>query len=41
MSGKSWDEFIRQRIFVPLTMTASNTSIRDLTNADNVSSPQR
>ncbi|HET9786964.1 MAG TPA: serine hydrolase [Pyrinomonadaceae bacterium] len=39
VSGKSWDEFIRQRIFVPLSMTASNTSIRDLKNADNVSSP--
>ena len=39
VSGKSWDEFIRQRIFTPLSMTASNTSIRDLKNADNVSSP--
>ena len=39
VSGKSWDEFIRQRIFVPLSMTASNTSIRDLKNADNVASP--
>ncbi|HEX4901133.1 MAG TPA: serine hydrolase, partial [Pyrinomonadaceae bacterium] len=39
VSGKSWDEFIRQRIFVPLSMTASNTSIRDFKNADNVSSP--
>ena len=38
VSGKSWDEFIRQRIFVPLSMTASNTSIRDLKNSDNVSS---
>ena len=39
VSGKSWDDFIRQRIFVPLSMTASNTSIRDLKNSDNVSSP--
>ena len=39
VSGKSWDEFIRQRIFVPLSMTASNTSIKDLKNGDNVSSP--
>ncbi len=39
VSGKSWDEFIRHRIFVPLNMTASNTSIRDLKNSDNVSSP--
>jgi CubicO group peptidase (beta-lactamase class C family) len=39
VSGKSWDEFIRQRIFIPLSMTASNTSIRDLKKSDNVSSP--
>ena len=39
VSGKSWDEFIRQRIFVPLSMTASNTSIKDFKNCDNVSSP--
>ncbi|MBA3255044.1 MAG: serine hydrolase [Pyrinomonadaceae bacterium] len=39
VSGKSWDEFIRQRIFAPLSMTASSTSIKDLKNADNVSSP--
>ncbi|MGI8731980.1 MAG: serine hydrolase [Pyrinomonadaceae bacterium] len=39
VSGKSWDEFIRQRIFIPLTMTASNTSIKDLKNSDNVASP--
>ncbi len=39
VSGKSWDEFIRQRIFGPLSMTASNTSVRDFKNGDNVSSP--
>jgi CubicO group peptidase (beta-lactamase class C family) len=39
VSGKTWDEFIRQRIFTPLSMTASSTSIRDLKNADNVASP--
>ncbi|MCA1573520.1 MAG: serine hydrolase, partial [Acidobacteria bacterium] len=39
VSGKSWDEFIRQRIFTPLGMTASNTSVKDLKGADNVSSP--
>jgi len=39
VSGKSWDEFIRQRIFTPLGMTASNTSVKDLKNADNVASP--
>ncbi|MDQ3665456.1 MAG: serine hydrolase [Acidobacteriota bacterium] len=39
VSGKSWDEFIRQRIFTPLGMTASNTSVRDFKNPDNVASP--
>jgi len=39
VSGKSWDEFIRQRLFIPLSMTASNTSINDLKTSDNVSSP--
>ncbi|MGH9901953.1 MAG: serine hydrolase, partial [Pyrinomonadaceae bacterium] len=39
VSGKNWDEFVRQRIFTPLGMTASNTSVRDLTNSDNVASP--
>jgi CubicO group peptidase (beta-lactamase class C family) len=39
VSGKSWDDFIRQRMFTPLSMTASSTSIRDLKNSDNVSSP--
>ncbi|MGH9941412.1 MAG: serine hydrolase [Pyrinomonadaceae bacterium] len=39
VSGKSWDDFIRQRLFTPLGMTASGTSIRDLANSDNVASP--
>ncbi|MGI9067903.1 MAG: serine hydrolase [Pyrinomonadaceae bacterium] len=39
VSGKSWDDFIRQRMFTPLSMTASSTSIKDLKDADNVSSP--
>jgi CubicO group peptidase (beta-lactamase class C family) len=39
VSGKSWDEFIRQRILTPLGMTASGTSIRDFKEADNVASP--
>jgi len=39
VSGQSWDDFIRQRLFAPLSMSASSTSIRDLKNSDNVSSP--
>jgi CubicO group peptidase (beta-lactamase class C family) len=30
VSGKSWDDFIKERIFAPLGMTASNTSVKDL-----------
>ena len=39
VSGKSWDEFVRQRIFTPLGMTASGTSIRDLKEGGNVATP--
>jgi len=39
VSGKSWDDFIRQRMFTPLSMSASSTSVRDLKSSDNVSSP--
>lgn len=38
-NGKTWDEFIEQRIFAPLGMTSSNTSIRGFTNGGNVASP--
>jgi CubicO group peptidase (beta-lactamase class C family) len=31
-AGSSWDELVRQRIFVPLGMTASVTTTRGLTN---------
>jgi CubicO group peptidase (beta-lactamase class C family) len=33
------DEFIRERIFTPLAMSASNTSIIGFKNSDNVASP--
>jgi CubicO group peptidase (beta-lactamase class C family) len=39
VSGKSWDEFIQQRIFTPLAMNASSTSIKALKTADNVATP--
>ena len=39
VSGRSWDEFIRQRLFVPLGMNASNTSIRSFKTPDNIASP--
>jgi CubicO group peptidase (beta-lactamase class C family) len=39
VSGKSWDEFVKQRIFTPLGMTSSNTTIRDLAGNNAVASP--
>ena len=39
VSGKTWDEFIRERFFVPLGMTASSTSINELKTANNVATP--
>ena len=38
-SGKNWDEFVRQRIFTPLGMSSSSTSISALKNEANVASP--
>jgi len=39
VAGKSWDEFVSQRIFKPLGMTSSNTSIKAFGKADNVATP--
>jgi CubicO group peptidase (beta-lactamase class C family) len=39
VSGKSWDDFIRQQIFARLGMTASSTSITALAKSDNVATP--
>jgi CubicO group peptidase (beta-lactamase class C family) len=33
-TGRSWDDLIRERIFGPLGMTRSNTSVRDLPASD-------
>src|SRR5205814_9613967 len=33
-TGRSWDDLIRERIFAPLEMTRSNTSVRDLPSSD-------
>jgi len=38
-SGMSWDDFIQRRIFQPLGMTASNTSVRALAGQANVAQP--
>jgi CubicO group peptidase (beta-lactamase class C family) len=39
MNGKTWDEFIEQRIFTPLGMTSSGTTIRDFKSGDNLATP--
>ncbi len=39
VSGMSWDDLIKTRIFTPLGMTRSNTSTLDLAGDNNVASP--
>ncbi|HKE60413.1 MAG TPA: serine hydrolase [Pyrinomonadaceae bacterium] len=39
VTGKSWDDFVRERIFTPLGMKSTSTSIRALANSDDVASP--
>jgi CubicO group peptidase (beta-lactamase class C family) len=38
-TGGTWDEFLRTRIFAPLGMTSTSTSIRDLASASDVAWP--
>lgn len=38
-SGMSWDDFVHERIFKPLQMNASNTSITALEETGNVATP--
>jgi CubicO group peptidase (beta-lactamase class C family) len=39
VTGKSWDENIKERIFGPLGMTRSSTSIRDFRAGDGIATP--
>jgi CubicO group peptidase (beta-lactamase class C family) len=39
VTGKSWDDFVKERIFTPLGMTSSNTSITSLKNFNDVAAP--
>jgi CubicO group peptidase (beta-lactamase class C family) len=39
VTGKSWDDFIKDRFFKPLGMAASGTSVNDLKSSNNVSTP--
>jgi CubicO group peptidase (beta-lactamase class C family) len=38
-SGKSWDDFVAARLFKPLGMKASNTSVTALSQSNDVASP--
>lgn len=39
ITGKSWDDFVKERLFAPLGMSSSNTSVRDLARSDNSATP--
>jgi len=39
VTGESWDAFVKERIFEPLGMTRSSTSVKDLQGMDNVATP--
>jgi CubicO group peptidase (beta-lactamase class C family) len=39
VTGKSWDEFVRERFFLPLGMTTTQTSVRSFKPSDNVATP--
>lgn len=41
VTGKSWDDFVRERIFVPLGMNETNTSISRLTGMADVAAPHQ
>jgi CubicO group peptidase (beta-lactamase class C family) len=39
VTSKSWDDFIKERIFSPLGMTTSNTSVTAFSSSSNVATP--
>jgi CubicO group peptidase (beta-lactamase class C family) len=39
VAGKSWDEFIQERLFTPLGMTSTTTSTKQLEGIPNVATP--
>jgi len=39
VTGKTWDDFIKERIFTPLGMTASNTSVAALNASSDAATP--
>ena len=41
VDGRTWDAFLKERLFVPLEMTSSTTSITQLKNSDNQAYPHQ
>ena len=41
VSGQSWNEFIKEKIFVPLDMKRTRTSVSDLKKMKNVATPHK
>jgi CubicO group peptidase (beta-lactamase class C family) len=39
VTGKSWDDYVREKFFVPLGMTRTNTTFKQLSAAENVATP--
>jgi CubicO group peptidase (beta-lactamase class C family) len=39
VSGKSWDDFVRDRLFTPLGMSSSSTTIRNLATQPDIAQP--
>jgi CubicO group peptidase (beta-lactamase class C family) len=39
VTGKSWDEYVKERFFTPLGMRSTTTSIRDFKSTDNLATP--
>ena len=39
VTGKTWDDFVRERIFTPLDMKSTNTSIKAFAGVTNVATP--
>lgn len=39
VAGKTWDDFIKERIFTPVGMTRSNTSITEFRSGDDIATP--
>lgn len=41
VDGRTWDEFLKERLFTPLTMNSSTTSITQLKSNDNLAYPHQ